>query len=112
MSLIGRLVQRRSFEVITVKRQTGHTSSGDATFGAAFTMAARIERTASESPDLDGRRINGGTKLFTIGELQHGDLVWLPEANVADDAEAFRPATIDAARALDGSVTHWVTVLS
>ena len=112
MSLIGRAVARNAREVVTVKRQTGHDTNGDATFGAAFTVSARIERTSSEAPDLDGRRVNGGTTLYTSTELMLSDLVWLPESDTSNVDDAFRPARCDKAVALDGTVTHWVTVLS
>jgi hypothetical protein len=95
---------RRMTEVITVKRQNGHTSAGDPTWAAAFTCAARIERGAIDQADAEGRKAVKPIRFFTTTELKIGDQVWLPESSTADSNAAQRVLTAVIHRALDGSV--------
>lgn len=111
MGALNDLVRRRASETITYKRQSGHTAAGDATFGAASTMYARVERDASEASDAEGRRVNNATALFTVEELQMGDLVWLAEHDTGDETEALRVVKVTPHRDLNGAVSHWVTLL-
>jgi hypothetical protein len=111
-SRVGSLVLRRSTETISYKRQTGHSSSGDASFGSLATMTARIERTTNETGDLDGRRVTGRGKLFTTEELMLGDVVWLPEDDTADLTQSARVESVATMRNLEGVVTHYEVTLS
>lgn len=110
MSLIN--VAPRLTETITVKRATGHTSSGDWTYGTAFTMKARIERETDEGTDAEGRRVNDSTKIITVDPLALGDVVWLPEADVNDPNDCRRVGITKPHRALDGTATHYTSTLA
>lgn len=110
MSAIAALVARRATETITVASVTGHSSAGDPTYAAQRTMPARIERNASRSADAEGERDSPLHKVFTSEQLVVGDLVWLPEADTADQNQAVVAKDVTPERALDGSATHWATI--
>lgn len=110
MSSIGALIQRRALETITVASVTGHSSAGDPTYAAQRTMAARIERNAIRGADAEGERDSPIHRLFTTEQLVVGDLVWLPEADTADQNQAVVAKDVTPERALDASATHWATI--
>lgn len=112
MSRIGSLIFRRALETITYQRQTGHSASGDATFGAQATMQARVERSTGETPDLEGRRVDGKARLFTTEALALGDRVWLSEDSTSSNDASARVVRVVALRDLDGNATHWESELS
>lgn len=104
-------VEKWLTETITVKRATSHTAYGDASFGAAFTAAARIERGSVNVPDAEGRRTSERTTLFTQTELRVQDLVWLPGTNTSDVNDARQVVSVDRRQALDGTITQYVSEL-
>lgn len=107
MSIVD--ITPRLTEVITVRRQVGHDGSGDPVFAPAFLLPARIERGVQEEADAEGRRLGNSTRIFTKGEMQAGDNLWLPEDDITGDGR--RPVDVSKKVALDGTVSHWTTIV-
>lgn len=99
----------RLTEIITVKRQTSHTSSGDPVRSTVLTVAARIERTASEATIADGREVGTGARVFTLVQLYEGDLVFFPEDNTSNPDTGHRVLEVVKRQALDGTTNHFTS---
>lgn len=94
-------------ETLTVKRKTGITKEGDPTYGAAFTMAARIERGRLTQVGQTGELLDDVALVFTNDELLDTDLVWFPEDTTGSVEQAHRPIRVEPQRDLDGAVSHY-----
>lgn len=107
MSIVN--ITPRLTETISVARQSGYTAAGDPTYSDVFSVPARVERGAQEEPDAEGRMLGNSTRIFTRAEMQAGDSVWLPEDDLSRPGR--RPIDVSKKVALDGTVSHWTTIL-
>lgn len=104
-------VGARLTETITVKRVTSHSSGGDMIRGTTFTAAARIERGTTETGLQQGRDVQSSDAVFTTTELRLDDLVFFPEDNTLDDNTGRLVQSVTQRRAIDGTVTQYVSIL-
>lgn len=98
-------------EAITVKRITSHSSGGDPVRGTTLTMKARVQRADQDQPIGNGRDAASSTLLFTTEPIVLGDLVFLPEDNVADQNTGRIVGSVERRVALNGTVTHYVSTI-
>lgn len=95
-------------EIVTVKRISGHSASGDPTRGASFTAKARVQRAPGDGPGVPtGRDAAGGNTVLTEVELRVGDVLWFAEDNTGDANAGHTVTAVAQRRTLDGRVTHY-----
>lgn len=85
------------------KTITGRNNYGDPSYGAATTLACRIEKKRGIVQGTNGEQIEYSTKIATKSEIPPDSLVFFDGASSSDANQARRPVATRTAQTLNGS---------
>jgi len=90
-------------DTVTVARKTGKSSYGDPTFGAQFTIKARVENYTQLVVDPDGNEQRANHRIATQNQIYDTDRIWLPGDNTSSSDAARRAIKVAKATTKSGS---------
>ena len=97
-------------DFVTVASVTGTDVQGDATYGAARTLKARVENVENVARRPTGEEVISNHRVITTEPISHSDRVWLA-ASAGTTAQAKAPISVVSRRDKSSSVTLYTVLL-
>jgi hypothetical protein len=94
---MGRLAHLLT-DTVTIASETGRSNTGDPTFGAQSTIAARVEEIDQIVLLFDGNEARATHSVASEDEIKRTDRLWLPGDNTSDNTKARRALTVKHSR--------------